>query len=690
SNAGSFNGNISTWDVSSVMYMGSMFSYADSFNGDISAWEVSGVRNMSFMFSDAGSFNGNISTWDVSGVTDMYGMFTRTSTFNEDISGWDVSSVTDMSYMFSGAGSFNGDISTWEVSGVTDMSGMFYSAGSFNGNISTWDVSGVTNMSRMFFNAGSFNGGISTWEVSGVTNMAQMFRDASAFNQDLSGWCVEQIASEPNDFDYGANAWVLPKPNWGTCPAKELTIFGNAGWRMLSFPVGGVSVSSLAGQNLVQGVAGADAFYDDGSTYEEAAANLYYYLNTTADNWQEFDTFDAEISSGQGFIWYMFDNNNVNSVALPFTLSASGESPSADVTIPINPSDDFTLIGNPFKGNLNASDVSGWGDLQATARTWYPDAGAEGEYVNTTASTPSFTGFFVEKSESGSGDITIPVAAVSSKKADVESFRMALSLQGINENDIAISDHSTSVLFREGAAHKWDVYDATKLVPLLSSYATIGIVGDRGGEERVKAIASHPTDFEDALELPLAFNVSNFEGEFELSAEMESLPESWSVLLQDTETGETIDLRRASHSFNYQAESKAQKVSEIKYRMPDSYVMSAGEAIHRFTLTIEAGESVSTTGPGTELPQHVALNQNYPNPFNPSTAISYELPEASDVTLQVYDMTGRQIATLINREAKSAGRHTVQFDAGRLSSGVYIYRMKAGNTVITKKLTLIK
>ncbi|MEX2362082.1 MAG: T9SS type A sorting domain-containing protein, partial [Balneolaceae bacterium] len=82
--------------------------------------------------------------------------------------------------------------------------------------------------------------------------------------------------------------------------------------------------------------------------------------------------------------------------------------------------------------------------------------------------------------------------------------------------------------------------------------------------------------------------------------------------------------------------------------------------------------------------------QNYPNPFNPSTAISYELPEASDVTLQVYDMTGRQIATLINREAKSAGRHTVQFDAGRLSSGVYIYRMKAGNTVITKKLTLIK
>lgn len=89
-------------------------------------------------------------------------------------------------------------------------------------------------------------------------------------------------------------------------------------------------------------------------------------------------------------------------------------------------------------------------------------------------------------------------------------------------------------------------------------------------------------------------------------------------------------------------------------------------------------------------PEVFALEQNYPNPFNPSTRIQFALPQTSNVTLEVYDMLGRKVATLINGEQMSAAFHTVNFDASALSSGMYIYRIEAGNFVSTKKMMLIK
>ena len=120
---------------------------------------------MSRMFHHAGSFNGNLSGWDVSGVRDMHRMFYHAGSFNGNLSGWDVSGVRDMHRMFYWAKSFNGDLSGWDVSGVRDMSGMFIYAGSFNGDLSGWDVSGVRDMSRMFHRAGSFNQNLGNWYI---------------------------------------------------------------------------------------------------------------------------------------------------------------------------------------------------------------------------------------------------------------------------------------------------------------------------------------------------------------------------------------------------------------------------------------------------------------------------------------------------------------------------------------------
>lgn len=90
-----------------------------------------------------------------------------------------------------------------------------------------------------------------------------------------------------------------------------------------------------------------------------------------------------------------------------------------------------------------------------------------------------------------------------------------------------------------------------------------------------------------------------------------------------------------------------------------------------------------------ELPTNFELNQNYPNPFNPTTTISYSLPKTAFVTLKIFDTLGREVTTLVS-ENKLPGKYEVQFDGTKLSSGVYFYKITAGNYIETKKLILIK
>ncbi len=83
------------------------------------------------------------------------------------------------------------------------------------------------------------------------------------------------------------------------------------------------------------------------------------------------------------------------------------------------------------------------------------------------------------------------------------------------------------------------------------------------------------------------------------------------------------------------------------------------------------------------------MDQNYPNPFNPATTISFSIPVRSDVSVKVYDITGKLVSELATGIFE-AGSHQVQFNASELASGVYMYQMIAGKNVVTKKMTLIK
>lgn len=83
------------------------------------------------------------------------------------------------------------------------------------------------------------------------------------------------------------------------------------------------------------------------------------------------------------------------------------------------------------------------------------------------------------------------------------------------------------------------------------------------------------------------------------------------------------------------------------------------------------------------------LNQNYPNPFNPSTMISFSIPQREMVTLDIYNLLGQKVTSLVNKEF-DAGDYNVQFDAGNLAAGTYFYTLKAGSYLSTKKMMLIK
>jgi hypothetical protein len=107
------------------------------------------------------------------------------------------------------------------------------------------------------------------------------------------------------------------------------------------------------------------------------------------------------------------------------------------------------------------------------------------------------------------------------------------------------------------------------------------------------------------------------------------------------------------------------------------------------SLTVQNETTSDGSRGALDIPREFRLEQNYPNPFNPATHIAYAVPMAGNVLLKVYDILGREVATLVN-EQKQPGNYSAQFHGSRLASGVYIYRLTAGRFVETKKMLLTK
>jgi hypothetical protein len=467
----------------------------------------------------------------------------------------------------------------------------------------------------------------------------------------------------------------------------------NGEWRMLSLPYD-ATVEQLARQTLIQGVSGS---------FPDAASNIFTTQNGTGEatsqdsDWIAPAGLSDVITRGHGFIWLLYDNALIpENKPLPLDLTiASGTDNKTDTNVSlISVNDGWNLLGNPFSEDLRVDNIASWpvtgGSLASSVAQVYDPRSDSYVILNQADDkVAAFQGFFLQNG-SASG-ITIPSAARSGgAQFYKDTFRRGvISLQvrsDENSNGAVFKDRALELFFTDDADHSWDQWDASKLMPLSNPYIGLGFAGMHNGVRVLKAQDSRPYDLEGSITIPLEFFSEGLNGSAELSIqEMSNIPAGLSLEIEDTFTGERQILSKKSpFRFDFNSTTLSKEMMNESQEPPVIQSVTVSSESPRFLLHINSGDVLSAT-----LPSEIKLNQNYPNPFNPTTTISFELPESMPVNLSVYDMLGRRVATLVN-ETVAAGTHQVQFDASGLSGGIYLYRLKSGSNIQTKRLTLAK
>lgn len=473
--------------------------------------------------------------------------------------------------------------------------------------------------------------------------------------------------------------------------SNSVTIHGDAGWRMLSVPVKDMPLDSLEDDTHLQS-------HDGDSTGNNE--NLYTHYNGTA--FQAPKNLDNyAFKSGKGFILYFFNNENYESQRLPVILDPGTSSePTSDVTVDLHSSGDrWNLVGNPFNTALDVNNLLSWannGTIQAPGQIWDDKVQS---YILTSANSykvSQWQGFFIENDDATS--LTIPISAKTTStdfyKNNYDRGYMTLTLKGKDaDSDNTTTDKASVLYFHSEATDQWDPYDATKLMPLTSDYALVGIKGNREGEAVIKAQDSRSYDFKGEIQYDLELQAKGISGEFNISWEKKNLPRAWSFTLVDHKTGRKIDMNMDdSYQFSYQSSRKASLQSSSESPMSKSLPKitsvqpKKNGTDSRFSIIVKSSNSI---GSSTDLPESAKLNPNYPNPFNPTTTLSYELAKESEVTLTIWNMIGQKVTTLVDGLVE-AGKHTETWNASNMPSGIYIARFEVDGKVFTRKMTLIK
>jgi|GEM_PF-661661 len=503
-----------------------------------------------------------------------------------------------------------------------------------------------------------------------------------------------------NDFDFGT-IWFIDEgsrfPGFQERKEDELVLTGGEGWRMLTSPLHSHSIGRLFKDLWLQGFKGADK--------ETGPSNLYVW-DEAKQRWEVPADTGYTPGGGKGLLIYVFSDDNADGIpeGFPKRLEYSGSGFSGDHSIDLSytstgsrDSVGFNLVGNPYPTTIHW-DAQGWTrtSMDHVVYVWSESAGSylawngltgglkggkiapwQAFWVRATGTNPRIT--FSDAVKSAGGFLF--------KQANqpVREFpQLTLELEGNGLSSTSI------VMFDEQAEMGKDSLDAYKLNSLnQDNYLLLGTSVNGQSTMDIQALPYA----EDPGELELVIEGSNLNGEFNLSWAPAYLPEGWVAELVDTKIGETFSLAdTASYAFSLNETKAAPKEKETSSEIgppvsPITPVIKSKKGPSRFVIRFHLATSAETD---PELPQTVELQQNYPNPFNPATTINYQLPEQSRVRLEVFDLLGRKVSTLVDNEQKTAGHYSVRFDARNLASGMYLYRLQAGNTTLTKKLTLIK
>ena len=159
----------------------------------------------------------------------------------------------------------------------------------------------------------------------------------------------------------------------------------------------------------------------------------------------------------------------------------------------------------------------------------------------------------------------------------------------------------------------------------------------------------------------------------------------WAIGNDTSGLGMILETLNGGDSWAPQVEGLSNPLTALYFK--DGYGWAVGD--NGLVLRTEDGASWIDQNSGKTYPNKFSLGQNYPNPFNPSTKIKFALPKAEKVKIELYNTLGQNVRTLLNQRLK-AGYHEVEFNAANLSSGIYFYRIEAGEFQDVKKMVLLK
>ena len=476
--------------------------------------------------------------------------------------------------------------------------------------------------------------------------------------------------------------------------AFGVKISGTVGFRMLSAPVSNGTYTDLLSDLWTQGMTGSDA-------PEASGDNVWTWTvgSGGAGSWSVATNLGATMTAGAGILVYAFaDNNNDGTDDLPVTLSVSGTENSGDVRYPALGTidqDRYGFAGNPYYQTIDWDDVA---KTSVSATVYIHDDAKSGGagYISWNGSSGDvtngliapFQGFVVTAS-GGSGYITIQEA---DKSSSVGTFYRMVdgASDGSSYLEFTTADggYSKSWLsFRQDGDVGQDDRDANRLMPLMASSRLVSLT--HNGENSLD-INNVPFDHEGTITIPLDVMSLSLEeenyvtgtSEVSMSWNLDDLPEHIDLTLVDNLTGEMVYLNNEmSHTFTTEPKGSF----SAAYEEAVGIYPLLGDA--RFSVQVSYG--VLDNAPVKVIPKDYALSPVYPNPFNPSATVRFDVPEVSRVELQVYDVTGKLVETLLN-ERMTAGQHQYTWQPQELATGTYFLRLITANQTFTQKVTYVK
>ncbi|WP_440707538.1 T9SS type A sorting domain-containing protein [Gracilimonas sp. BCB1] len=587
--------------------------------------------------------------------------------------------------------------------------------GSADGIATSGATGNIQTGTRNFRRSGSYTYNGSSAQITGnglpnrVNNLTINNSSEVSLDNDIEVEGTLSLTSGILSIESGINLIANTKAIGSGKLRMKNTIGGSNGWRLLSSPLQ-TDFDDLLDKTVTQGYSGA--YYPTGSNPGDTLQPnvLYYdetYPGTDNQRWRAPSNASNSISEGLGLFTYIFgdidaDPNYNDVFPLPLTLDVEGQENEGpvDFGVTYTPSADsgWNLVGNPYAATIDWDEGASWTktNIDQTIYIWDYSSNQFLTWNGTTGDLGDglispFQGFWV-KANAPSPSLIVEEDAKTtggsyvgkSNSMSVKNHHPMFSISLVDDENREVSAH---FMFTESANYGKDRLDGYRLNPFsgISDYIELSSVSASGDKY---AINNLPRHFGIPIEIPLQIeayeNGVSASGNMYLKLQEAShLPHGWTISLIDRKLSEEISLeRQPSYIFNHIGESGKKAANNGSTARP-KIQSKANPDKTRFVLRINPGADAGN------LPSDFRLEQNYPNPFNPATKIQFDLPLKSYTELEIFDILGRKITTLVDGELR-AGTHVFNWDASQFSSGIYLYRLVTRNGVFTKKMTLIK